>query len=67
MRNFELTILDSDGEEYVYRVLARDAYTVARKARVIATRYGHVTKHAVNVHVTELVSDTDMTNAIEVR
>ena len=67
MLNFLLAITDSDGEEQEYRVIARDAYAVARKARIIATRYGHSAELAVNVHVSALMPDADMSNAITVR
>jgi hypothetical protein len=67
MRNFSLEILDSDGEQHTYSIVAKDAYTVARKARVIAQRYGHSADNAVNVIVSELVADADMTNAVTIK
>lgn len=64
MRNYELMVLDSDGEEQTYRYVAADAFQAARLARRVATMYGHKAKDAVTITVAALVADADMTNAV---
>lgn len=66
IRKFELRITDSDGEQQKYRVLARDAYLVARKAKTIATQYGHQPELAIEVAVDRLINDADMTGALTI-
>jgi hypothetical protein len=63
-RNFALTVTDIDGEVQGYRVVARSAYAVTRKAGVIARRYGHKLADAVSVEVHELTAGADMLNAV---
>lgn len=68
MRNFSLKIKDTDGEYQEYLIQAPSAW----KAIELVTRtferrkdfYGHIPSDTVNVEVSELVSDAEMTGAL---
>lgn len=64
MRNYELKVIDQDGQTQTYCVKARSMARVLRGIGRILRQYGHGPYRQIEISVSELVPDAPMPSAI---